>query len=118
MGDLSANFSRHEFECSCGCGFDTVDTDLLTTVEIIRDHFQARVRINSGCRCRLHNEAVGGSVNSQHIVARAADIEVEGVAPAKVQDYIEQLFPDKYGLGRYDTFTHVDSRKGKARWSG
>jgi len=118
MGDLSPHFSRHEFECACGCGFDTVDTELLTIVEVLRDYFDASVIVNSGCRCRLHNESVGGSVHSQHMVGRGADFEVEGVLPSEVQSYIEHTWPDRYGLGRYDGFTHVDSRSGKARWSG
>ena len=118
MGDLSAHFSRHEFECSCGCGFDTVDTELLTIVEVIRDHFDASVTVSSGCRCLLQNEAANGSKNSKHKEGRAADIDVDNVPPSEVQDYFEQIWPDLYGLGRYNTFSHVDSRSGKARWSG
>jgi hypothetical protein len=62
MGDLSENFSRREFECSCGCGMDTVDAQLL---------------------------------------------------------HLEMKYPDRFGLGCYDTFTHFDTRTAPpARWSG
>ena len=118
MGDLSAHFSRHEFACGCGCGFDTVDSETLVVAEVIRDHYDAKIKINSACRCVAHNALVGGGVKSQHLVARAIDIEVDGVPAPEVADYIDSIYPDKYGLGRYSNFTHVDSRKGKARWSG
>lgn len=113
MGDLSKNFSRHEFACKCGCGFDTVDVGLIYLLQGVRDHFKRRVSINSACRCPAHNKREGGSDKSQHLSGRAADIVVDGASPSEVADYLE----DKAnGLGRYDTFTHVDSRSGKARW--
>ena len=118
MGDLSANFSRIEFACNCECGQDTIDAELITMIEAIRQHYDSPVTINSGNRCVSYNAQVGGSTNSQHILSRAADIKVEGIPAPKVANYIDSIYPDKYGLGRYDSFTHVDSRTGKARWSG
>ena len=118
MGDLSANFNRSEFTCGCGCGFNTVDTELLEILEVIRGHYDAPIGINSGCRCITHNNAVGSGNKSQHLLGRAADIQVEGIPAPKVANYIDSIYPDKYGLGRYDSFTHVDSRSSKARWSG
>ena len=114
MGDLSVHFSRHEFSCKCGCGFDTVDAELIMDLELIRVHFDRPVTINSGCRCRTHNHAVNGFDNSLHLVGRAADIVVDGTPPGIVQEYAEQIGVS--GLGRYNTFTHVDSRTGRARW--
>ena len=115
---LSAHFDRSEFACHCGCGFNTVDAELLTTLEIVRQHFDAPLTINSACRCSSHNEAVGGGSKSQHLIGRAADIVVEGVAPSEVADYIDQMWPDTYGLGRYNSFTHVDTRVARGRWDG
>ena len=122
MGDISRNFSRWEFKCPCGkreCGFDTVDGELLTVLEALRLHFVARsVTINSGCRCQGHNVDIGGSKKSQHMYGRAADIVVARIRPVDVQDYLEALYPLKYGVGRYSTFTHIDTRSGApARWS-
>jgi hypothetical protein len=34
----------------------------------------------------------------------------------KVADYLEEKYPDKYGIGRYIGRTHLDIRKTKARW--
>lgn len=113
---LSKNFSRSEFACRCGCGFDTVDAELIEVLQSVRDYFDAPVTPESGCRCERHNIAVGGSQNSLHKIGRAADIKVAGVEPAEVQDYLETIM-SAGGIGRYKTFTHVDTRSnGPARW--
>ena len=120
MGDLSEHFSRHEFACKCGCGFDTVDAGTLAVLEAIRQHFGAPVKVTSGCRCFHHNRDVGGAPSSQHRLGRAADIQVEGVVPGQVQNWLDAHYPDSLGMGRYKTFTHVDTRTslGAVRWRG
>lgn len=118
MGDLTQNFSRHEFACKCGCGQDTVDWATLELLEVIRKAFGDRpITILSGNRCPKHNAAVGGAKDSQHLRSRAADIVVEGATPAEVFDYLDGWHEG--GLGSYETFTHVDTRTaGRARWKG
>ena len=111
---LSPYFTREEFACKCGCGKDTVDAELLRILNDVRQHFNAKVRINSANRCEEHNKAVGGSPNSQHLTSKAADITVDNVPPEMVADYMEVK---ANGLGRYDTFTHVDVRDTPASWS-
>lgn len=117
MGDLSNYFDRSEFRCRDDCGFDTIDYETLVVLEKTREHFNAPVIINSPCRCEIHNRAVGGAVESQHLRARAVDFVVQGVSPAAVQAYLIQTYPGKYGIGSYATFTHLDTRtNGPARW--
>ena len=115
---VSANFARHEFECKCGCGYDTVDVGLIRVLQKMRKHFNKQVFITSGCRCMAHNERVGGGQRSQHLIGRAADVVVQDVDPDDVADWIDSVWPDFLGLGRYSTFTHIDSRNTKARWNG
>ena len=115
MGDLTANFNRSEFECSCGCGFDDIDDHVVEWCQAVRDFFDRPVTVTSGCRCQSHNDHVNGSQGSQHLRGTAADIQVEDVDPDKVADFCaEVLLVD--GLGRYNTFTHIDCRGHKARW--
>lgn len=114
MGTLSKHFDRSEFVCKCGCGLDTVDFKLVEMLEQVREHFGTPVTINSGCRCPAYNAKIGGEKASQHMRGRAADIVVRGVLSSVVADFCETLAPG--GLGRYNNFTHVDSRDGKARW--
>jgi len=113
---LSEDFYRDEFACKGGCGFDTVDYALITFLQASRDHFDRVHTITSGARCEVHNKAVGGSENSQHLVGRAADYVVEGVPAEIAQEFAEQY--DIPGLGRYKDFTHADTRSGGARWEG
>ena len=116
MGDLSKNFSRSEFECSCSCGQDTVDAELVNLLEEIRYHFKARITITSANRCEEYNTKVGGKPNSQHLLSKAADIIVHTKDPHAVADWLFKTYPGCYGVGKYDNFTHVDSRLGPARW--
>lgn len=113
MGDLSKNFSRHEFACKCGCGFDTVDAVLLELCEQVREMNGGPVRVISGCRCAAHNKKEKGSPKSQHMQGRAADLFVKD--PVKIYyKLIEQY--NCFGVGLYKTWIHVDSRIAKARW--
>ena len=114
--NLSTHFKRSEFACKCGCGFSDINPQLIEVLEDIRNHFNAPVIINSGCRCERHNQAVGGKPHSQHVLGNAADIRVKNTAPKTVADYLETKYPDKFGVGRYHTFTHVDVRTVKSRW--
>ena len=117
MGDISKHFNRNEFECSCGCGQDTVDAELITVLEDVREHFGKPVKINSGNRCARHNAAIGGVAKSQHVKSRAADIVISGVDAADVYAYLDDKYTGKLGLGKYKTFTHVDTRNLMARWN-
>ncbi|HDC4621178.1 TPA: serine/threonine protein kinase [Enterobacter asburiae] len=118
VGDLSEHFSRSEFACRCGCGFSSVSAELIMVLEDIRMQFGAAVKINSGCRCEQNNAKVGGVTNSPHVQGIAADIVVSCCTPSLVADYLECKYPDRYGIGRYTSFTHIDVRQSKARWCG
>jgi uncharacterized protein YcbK (DUF882 family) len=114
MGDISAHFSRNEFACHCGCGYDTVDALLLEALEAIRVRYGV-VFITSAARCPAHNASVGGAEGSQHKLGRAADITLSSAPPAEIASFAEDL---GMSVGRYDNFTHVDSRTGvPARWN-
>lgn len=114
--NLSTHFKRSEFTCKCGCGFDDINPLLIEVLEDVRNHFNAPTSITSGCRCQRHNQAVGGKSHSQHLLGNASDIKVYAVKPKSVADYLESKYPNKFGIGRYRTFTHIDVRADKARW--
>lgn len=113
---LSANFYRDEFECKCGCGFDTVDAELIQVLQDVRDEFDCSITITSGCRCAKHNAEEGGATTSMHLQAKAADFTVKKTHADLVADYLESLYPEKYGIGRYTGRTHIDVRAKKVRW--
>jgi len=140
MGNLSKNLSRIEFECSCGCHFDTVDFELVNVLQEIVDYFSRKnrtdvlIKITGGNRCVPHNEKIQlkynkdyipFTSNSQHLYSRAADFKLfknsindkNQISPIAVYDYIHDNFKDRYGLGWYFNRTHLDTRSGnKARW--
>lgn len=112
---VSRYFSRSEFKCKCNtCGFDAVDVELLKVLEDVRAHFGNPVKINSACRCVTHNHSEGGSVTSQHLYGKACDIVVKDIPSYEVYEYLNDTHGG--GLGKYDTFTHIDVRSEKARW--
>lgn len=115
MNRLSPNFKRSEFACKCGCGFDTVDVELLNVAELIRSEIGAYTP-NSGCRCKKYNKTVGGYPKSKHTIGRAMDVPTDN--PNKLYNMLNSVYPNTFGLGLYKTFVHVDTREKKARWKG
>lgn len=107
---LSKDFNREEFACKCGCGFDTVDVELLLVLQDARNHFDSPITITSGCRCETHNKAVGGASNSQHLYGRAADFKVENAKPADVSHWLSTSYKEDVAIGLYHNRVHVDTR--------
>lgn len=120
---LSNNFNVSEFAChgnGC-CSTVMIDEKLVVYLQKIRDHFGKAVTITSAYRCPVHNRNVGGATGSRHAKGQAADIVVDGVAPAKVAAYAESI--GVKGIGLYETakdgyFTHIDTRTTKSFWYG
>lgn len=115
---LSKNFRAKEFACQDGSDPIFISPELVEVLQKIRDHFGRAVTVNSGYRTAKHNRTCGGATYSQHLYGTAADIKVNGVAPAKVAEFAETLLQNTGGIGIYSTFVHVDVRKTKSRWNG
>lgn len=120
MGDLTKNLSRSEFACKCenNCGYEAVDMELATVIQAGCDYFDASVTINSGNRCPEHNKAVGGHPNSYHKKSMAADVVYKNISPSLVASYFKREYPGQYGIGTYNSFTHVDVQRKCKRWNG
>jgi hypothetical protein len=129
MGDISDHFSRWEFACRCGCGFDTADIELVEVLEDLYENFEIiykkiKIKITGPNRCWEHNEDEGGEDDSKHLLAQAADIKVfcattnflVQIDPELIWSYLDIKYNTKYGIGRYRNRTHIDIRKDKARW--
>jgi len=116
MGKINRYFTREEVSCKCGCGFDVIDAETLNVITAVRERFDSPVYILSAARCSKHNAVIGGASRSKHLTGRAVDIRVKDVAPIEVYSYLDKVHSDRYGLGFYDSFTHLDTRPEKARW--
>ena len=123
---MTKNFKIKEFECKCGCDMPLEVYEniikLASQLQFLRDYTGRPITINSAYRCQEHNAKVGGSKTSQHLLGKAADITIQSLKPAEVFVIIEDLIDMgellQGGVGNYDTFTHYDIRKTKARWNG
>ena len=124
MGDLTANFSKSEFNCNCGCEMpenvlDNVEAHA-QNLQTLRDFCGSSIVINSGYRCPTYNAKIGGASKSQHMTGNASDIVISNMSDNEVADIVEGLIRigaiEEGGLGRYNTFTHYDRRGNKARW--
>ena len=114
---VSTNFRVREFACQDGSDPIFIDSELVSVLQKIRNHFGKAVTITSAYRTPTHNKKVGGTSFSQHLYGKAADIKVQGIAPSEVAKYAETLL-DEGGIGIYNTFTHIDVRYTKSRWQG
>lgn len=111
---LSAHFNSKEWECRCGCPEVLIDLDHVARLEEIRAVIGKPFKITSGYRCPSYNRKIGGAKKSQHMEGVATDIQIGGVTPKELADVADAM--GFGGVGRYRTFTHLDSRKRKARW--
>ena len=123
---LTNNFSLSEFKCNDGSlprGEELANCqELAENLQILREYLGKPIRIISGYRPPEYNRRIGGAKRSQHIVAKAADIKVTGMAPAEVHAVVLKLIKTgemkQGGVGKYSTFVHYDTRGTAARWSG
>jgi uncharacterized protein YcbK (DUF882 family) len=112
VGDLSAHFSRAEFDPNDENRDVHVSHELLAVLERIRAINGRPLRIVSGIRSPAHNARVGGVRGSQHPKGTAADIPPgrATVAQARAAGAV--------GIGARGLWAiHVDVRPGPpAHW--
>ena len=121
---MTKNFNIKEFECKCGCKMPEFVKknviELAENLQIIRDEV-GRLDLTNSYRCKDHNSDVGGSTSSQHLVGKAADVKSESIKPKEMAQVVDDLMKNEKiktgGIGIYNTFTHIDIRGVRARWS-
>ena len=131
MGDLTKNFSLKEFRCKDG---SDVPEELLPNVQklannlqVLRDYLSdPKIIIISGYRSPRYNESVSRARKSQHILAKAGDLLVEGYTPLQVEKAIRHLQKEGKmvagGIGVYNKpereikFLHYDIRGKNVRF--
>ena len=82
----------------------------------LRDFIGRPLVLNSAYRDPIHNAMIGGAPMSRHKVGDAFDVALQGLNRFELaQAAVECGFK---GIGRYQTFLHIDTRPHRARWFG
>jgi uncharacterized protein YcbK (DUF882 family) len=106
---LSKHFSKDEFECPCGCGKCEMDEGFIQKLETLRVTLNKAIYINSGYRCKRHNDTFGKrSRNSAHLLGVAADLSVTSSRDRSlIMKYCDDLGITRKGVGK--NFLHIDT---------
>jgi uncharacterized protein YcbK (DUF882 family) len=69
------------------------------------------IHVTNGFRDEAYNRKIGGKANSMHLRMNAADVSPVRVPASTLWKFLDAhpLAP-MMGLGRYDTFVHIDTR--------
>ena len=118
---INKYFKEEEFACNDANKTPApyIDKELVAILTDLREFFGVPVHITSSYRTPVYNKAVGGVDKSHHLYnddGAASDIQVKGTRPQEVYDYLDAKYPNTFGIGLYDNFVHVDSRKIRGRW--
>ncbi|SPF78741.1 hypothetical protein ALP8811_02672 [Aliiroseovarius pelagivivens] len=98
-------------------------TNIAKTAQVIdhlRDRLGKPIAITNAYRGPAYNKCIGGATSSQHMAFRALDFKVSGMDAPQVATALRWL-RDKEGfftggIGRYNSFTHIDTRGTNATW--
>ena len=119
------NFTENELMCPCCIAPQDLTTyppwdninRLAVHLQVLRNLCGYPLKINSAYRCEHHNKAVGGSKRSQHLKGLAADISTKRWSEKKKDNLIKLASVLGFkGIGRYDTFIHIDLRNRITHW--
>jgi zinc D-Ala-D-Ala carboxypeptidase len=100
-------------ELSSWHGELVVHIPALDALQALRTRWGKPMTINSAYRNPAHNAAVGGAKRSQHKLGRAFDIHIRHKTERNRLEALSRQIGFK-GIGRYNTFLHVDLRDGRA----
>lgn len=132
-GQITSHFNIWEFRCRANNEL-LINADVIAHIqrlEKFRQWYKRAMIVNSGYRTVEHNKSIGGSPNSQHINGIASDInlplgEFATFTKTRKEEFLQNIKNKWYeickadglggGVGFYNTFVHLDSRKQKSFW--
>ena len=144
MGNVTANFSRYEFACKCGCALNDPHPVLIVSLQELMElvkqdsDLPPHFAVTGPGRCVSHNISVGGAEDSQHLISlengyyNAVDghiffindrAEQSRLPLRKFYEFAKQVPAfESGGIGVYfdkrGPRLHLDVRRtGRARWA-
>ena len=106
----SKYFTDKELACRC-CGVNGITPAFLEKLDELREKYGKPIILNSAFRCPKHNQAIGGSPNSQHVLGLAVDISCTN-SQERAQLLDASYIVGFRGRGIAKTFVHLDLRAG------
>jgi len=110
---IAKYFHLYEFQCPC-CKRVILHSGLLRRLNSLREAINRPIYINSGYRCKVRNEEVGGVKGSFHKLGMAVDIRAKDINIPDLIIYAKGV--GFTGIGKYKTFLHLDVRDTKYIW--
>ena len=115
---VTEHFMYSDFICPCCDALKIVPGFYrhVSLLEQLRKEAGFSLAITSGYRCKSHNVSVGGGARSWHLLF-ATDIQPVDREPDKLSGlYILSQELGFGGIGRYETFLHLDLRPEPMQW--
>ena len=102
-----------EFKCPC-CGESKMEDEFLERLDAARSYTNVPFVINSGYRCKAHNDSVGSKESSGHRKGCAVDIAYDSQNMGEILAALLYYDFTRIGIGK--NFIHVDSKPGIYYW--
>lgn len=107
--DLAYKLKSGEFKCQCNrvtCNTILFSPRLKDSWNVSRAEFGKSLKVNSGHRCQLHNEEVGGVEDSQHTKGEAIDISHKELE-SNDRSFLRMILEKNFDVVlEYPTFFH------------
>lgn len=109
------NFKPHEMRCK-GSGTVGIDIKSMDKLQALRDDLGEPMILTSAYRSPDHNKSQGGAVRSQHLKAKAFDVQMSGHDPVVFEAKARAAGFTSIGYYVEDGFMHIDTRKNGKTW--
>jgi uncharacterized protein YcbK (DUF882 family) len=112
---LSRSIWLKDWNCKCNvCRYTLVCMDQVTSLQAVIDHTGLNLRLNSCYRCCAHNFTTpNAEPDSMHLKGIASDVSCKDIPTTELFQILRPLFD---GVGKYNTFIHVDKRGFPSFW--
>jgi uncharacterized protein YcbK (DUF882 family) len=111
MTQITPNFNVEKDGLSCRCcGAWYYNPSFWSKIQALRDMLGIPFIVNSAYRCRIYNDAIGGSKGSRHLYGDAVDISTLGWTGNQKHQLIELACSLSMSIGVYSDFIHLDLR--------
>ncbi len=103
---LSKNFKIREFR-SRQSEVVLYSQRLVNVLQAVRDHYGNPLSLSNAHRTLSHNSDVGGSIDSDHIYGKAADIYMWGVDAEELKKVVSKIAGHYSNIVTYHNTNHV-----------